>query len=144
MIKKARNHPGITVRSLAELFNCGKTQISYILKNKDSILASYESNASTSKQGRASKFSDVNQALYQWYCLACLNFFYPSGPQLVEKAKEIAARLVKSEFIGTNGWLSKWKKRFNVRKLAICGESGDVSGETKSLHIMFPLKLRVR
>ena len=56
VIKKARNHPGITVCSLAELFNCGKTQISYILKNKDSILASYESNASTSKQGRASKF----------------------------------------------------------------------------------------
>ena len=39
-------------------------------------------------------------------------------------------RLGKSEFIGTNGWLSKWKKRFNVRKLTICGESGDVSGET--------------
>ena len=30
----------------------------------------------------------------------------------------------------TNGWLSKWKKRYNVRKIAICGESGDVSGET--------------
>ena len=84
MIKKARN-PEITVRSLVELFNCGKTQISYILKNKDSILALYESNASTSKQGRASKLSDVNLALYQWYCLACSKNVYPSG-QLVEKS----------------------------------------------------------
>ena len=31
---------------------------------------------------------------------------YPSGLQLVEKAKEIVGRLGKSEFIGTNGWLS--------------------------------------
>ena len=45
-------------------------------------------------------------------------------------AKEIAACLGKSEFIGTIAWLSKWKKHFNVRKLAICGESWDVSGET--------------
>ena len=74
VIKKAKNHPGMTVRSLAECFNCGKTQISYILKNKESILVSYESNASISKQGRTSKFSDVNEALYQ---LACS---YPSGP----------------------------------------------------------------
>ena len=84
-----------------------------MLKNKESILASYESNASTSKQGRTSKFSDVNEALYQWYCLACSKNICPSGPQLVEKAK---GRLGKSEFIGTNGWLSKWKKRYNVRK----------------------------
>ena len=40
------------------------------------------------------------------------------------------AHLGKSEFIGTNSWLSKMEKCFNARKLAICGESGDVSGET--------------
>ena len=130
VIKTAGDLPGITLRSLAELFNCGKTQISCILKNKDSILASFESNASPSKQGRASKFSDVNEALYQWYCLACSKNVQPNGPQLVEKAREIAARLGKSEFIGTNGWLSKWKKHYNISKIAICGESGDVSGET--------------
>ena len=133
VIKEAKNYPGMTLRSLAERFNCGKTQISYILKKKQSILASYESNASTSKHGRTSKFSDMNEALYQWYCLACSKNIYPTGPQLVEKAKEISGRLGKSDFAGFNGWLSKWKKRYNVRKVAICGESGDVSGETVAL-----------
>ena len=33
-------------------------------------------------------------------------------------------------FKGTNGWLEKRKKRYNVKKLAVCGESGDVCGDT--------------
>ena len=37
----------------------------------------------------------------------------PSVPQLVEKAKKIPLRLGKSDFSGTNGCLSKWKKHYN-------------------------------
>ena len=36
----------------------------------------------------------------------------------------------KPDFKGTNGWLEKWKKRHNIRKVAVCGESGDVRGNT--------------
>ena len=38
----------VGVRRLAEQFNCGRTQISLILKNKESILELYEPNASSS------------------------------------------------------------------------------------------------
>ena len=55
---------------------------------------------------------------------------FPGGPQLIEKAKQIAERLGKSDFKGSNGWLEKWKKRFNVKMVKVCGESGDVSGDT--------------
>ena len=48
----------------------------------------------------------------------------------VEKAKEIAEKLGKPEFKGSRGWLDKWKKRYNVKQLRICGESGDVQGAT--------------
>lgn len=120
------------VRSLAERFGCGRSQISDILKNKESILLAYESNASTCKKRRASKFSEVNDALYQWYCMACSKNIYPCGPQLCAKVKEIAARLGVSNFEGTNGWLEKWKICYNVKKVAISGESGDVSGATVS------------
>jgi len=65
VIKEAKKHPGITVRTLAEKFDCGKTQISDILKSKESILASYECNASTSKKCRVSVFLDVNEALHK-------------------------------------------------------------------------------
>ena len=33
-------------------------------------------------------------------------------------------------FKGTNGCLEKWKKKYNVKNLAVCGESGDVCGNT--------------
>ncbi len=42
---------------------------------------------------------------------------YPCGPQLTEKAKEIASVLGKNEFKASNGWLEKWNKLLSVVKL---------------------------
>ena len=48
----------------------------------------------------------------------------------MEKARQIAAALGKESFKGTNGWLERWKTRYNVKGFRVCGESGDVSGVT--------------
>lgn len=57
---------------------------------------------------------------------------YPDGPLLMEKAKEISERLgfEAGTFKASNGWLECWKKRHSIKRLVICGESGDVRGET--------------
>ena len=55
---------------------------------------------------------------------------YPSGPQLIAKAKKIYKYLGKPEFEGSSGWFSKWMKRHYVKRVTITGESGDVSGDT--------------
>ena len=47
-----------------------------------------------------------------------------------QKTKQIAEHLGKSDFKASNGWLEKWKKRHNVKRMKIAGESGDVRGET--------------
>ena len=125
----------VGVRRLAEQFNCGRTQISSILQNKKSILELYESNASSSsicmrKRARFSEFSEINETLHKWYLLACSKNIYPSGPQLCEKAREIAQRLHIEGFKASNGWIDKWKRRYNVRYVKISGESADVSGVT--------------
>ena len=119
------------LQNLAELFGCGKTQIFMIIKQKDSILSMYEANMSkTYKMGRNSDYVDVNKALYEWYTLACSRNIYPGGPQIAEKGRQIAARLGKTGFTGSNGWLEKWKSRYNIKQYVICGESGDVDGAT--------------
>ena len=46
----------------------------------------------------------------------------------MEKAKEISEKLGKPHFKGSRGWLEKWKKKYNVRQMTVCGESGDVCG----------------
>lgn len=134
LIKHAEKNPGLSVRTLGGLFDCGKTQVGQILKSKESLLAMYESNASGSRvhtgNSRPSEFAEVNKALYEWYVIACSKNIYPGGPQLREKAKQIAEHLGKSGFKGSRGWLDKWKKRYNVKQLRVCGESGDVRGET--------------
>ena len=42
----------------------------------------------------------------------------------------IADQLGVNNFKASNGWLDLWKKRYDIRKIKICGESADVSGET--------------
>ena len=137
VIKYAKQNPRINIRDLGDAFQCGKIQIAMILKNQlqDSLLSAYESNASSSKvhatmKFRSSEFIDVNKALYEWYLIVCSKNIYPGGPELIEKAKEIAERLGKSNFKGSRGWLDKWKARFNIKQVRVCGESGDVRGET--------------
>jgi len=75
LIKHAEKHPGMGVRALGELFECGKTQVGVILKSKETLLSMYESNASSSRvhtsSSRPSEFAEVNKALYEWYRIAC-------------------------------------------------------------------------
>ena len=69
LIKYAQKNPGVSVRALGEMYDCGKTQVGKILKSKESLLTMYESNASgsrvyTSMTQRPSEFEEVNKSLY--------------------------------------------------------------------------------
>ena len=135
VIKHTDTNPGCSLRYLEAIFGCVKTQIGKLLKNKESILAEYQSNASGSRvhtisKARSSEYSEINDALYNWFTLARSKSIPVGGPQLIEKAKMIAAALGKADFKGSQGWLEKWKKRFSIKQLTVCGESGDVQGET--------------
>ena len=49
---------------------------------------------------------------------------------LMEEARLIADRLGEKLFQGTEGWLTKWKQRHNIKQMNIAGEEGDVNQET--------------
>ena len=113
VIKAVEKEPKIGIRKLAGLFSCGKTQISTILNNRERIVEMYEAqNASAGKchkRNCESKYSDLNEALHDWFCLAVSKNVYPDGRILKEKALEIAGRLDCDEFKASNGWLDRWK-----------------------------------
>ena len=127
VIKTVEEEPKIGVCKLAGLFSYGKTQICSILKNKEKIVEIYEAqNASAQKCHKRihkSKYSDLNEALHAWLCLAVSKNVYPDGRILKEKALEIAGHLGCNEFKASNGWLDHWKKRYNVRQIKVSGES---------------------
>ena len=82
------------------------------------------------KRNRESDYSPINEALYNWYLLATSRNIYPAGPQFCEKVKQIAKELGILDFKASNGWLTRWKTRNNIKQVRVCGESGEVRGET--------------
>lgn len=52
-----------------------------------------------------------------------------TGPMLQGKAKRPSEELGDSEFTMSNGWLDRFKKRFNIRSKVISGEAGGVREE---------------
>ena len=48
VIKTHENNPGITIAAFGKIFECGRTQISKILRSKDSIMSLYLNNVSGS------------------------------------------------------------------------------------------------
>ena len=56
-----------------------------------------------SKRSRPCEFGEINEALYKWYSLATARNIYPSGPQLCEKARQIAEQLGIDSFKASNG-----------------------------------------
>ena len=97
-----------------------------ILSKKESLVAQYESNVSKhsvplSKRYCPCEFAEINESLYKWYSLATTRNIYPDGPQLCEKARLIAEQLGVTNFKASNGWLDRWKKRYDVHKMKING-----------------------
>ena len=120
-----------STRKLAKRFECGKTQIIKILKNKESILEAWSSNSATNcKRSNNEKFEKINSLLWEWYMRARQSNIPVDGPMLREEARLIAEKLGETSFKGTDGWLAKWKQRHNVAQMSVAGEEGDVCQET--------------
>lgn len=136
VILASEREPGIPSRKLATLFDCGKSQIQGILRNKQHYKDLYEQNADDKmkhcrKRSRKSEYSEINETLYKWFQLATSRNIFPDGKILMEKALEIAASLgMGEEFKASNGWLARWKQRYNISHRRVSGESGDVSDVT--------------
>lgn len=85
------------------------------------------------KSMKESDFNEVNEALYIWFRQTREKGTPISGPILQEKALRFYEEIKKDnnpKFVASTGWLDRWKKRYGVRQLSICGEklSGDTEG----------------
>ena len=70
MINYAKNQPNDGYRKVAEHFGISRMQAQKILKDREAILAQYESNVQSSKKRiRSAKYSCVNKGLWEWYTL---------------------------------------------------------------------------
>lgn len=118
------SYSGLSQRALALKFNCSKTQIQNILKDKDRLLREWKEGGSQFvKRKRKQRNENVNSFVWEWFKEARAKGLPLSGPILQEKAREFAAFFNIEKFNASNGWLDSFKKRHNIVFREILGES---------------------
>lgn len=116
-----RLEKGETAVRLAPIYNIGRTTISDIKRNKDSILmfaAKLKSDDSLKKRKRIRKPNDSNleNAVYMWYIQKIQKGEFVNGPLLCEKALELNQKLGgPPDFKASNGWLHNFRTRHGIK-----------------------------
>lgn len=114
-------------RRLAEITGVPKSTISRLLKQENELreeLALQDGQTGISKRKREGKDPDVEEALDQWFSLVSGRGVSISGPLLKMKSEELAKKLGHNDFKATDGWLSRWKARHNIKFKKAHGEKG--------------------
>jgi len=94
--------------------------IQSILAKKDEILEHYSANKNAHcKRARLSQLKNVDEAMYEWYQKARSKNIPVTGPMLQEKAKRATEELGDAAFKASNGWLDRFKKRYNITSKVI-------------------------
>lgn len=132
-----RVEKGETLQKVADDYNVGRVTVGDWKKNKSEI----EKWCSARVTGAALKerktmrkcdYEKVSEALFIWFTSHRERGVPISGPLLQEKALQFRKEFDEGEadFSASSGWLDRWKRRYGVRQLQICGEklSSDVIG----------------
>ncbi|XP_066252153.1 tigger transposable element-derived protein 4-like [Euwallacea similis] len=121
----------LSVRSAAARFNIGKTQAVNIARNKEETRIGWQSGVNVEQKRSFLKTEsyDIDKMCCDWFAKA-RNKNIPISDQLIKtKAKEFAEKLGYRNFYASDGWLQKWRKRYNISFKSISGESADVNQE---------------
>ncbi|GBN08461.1 Tigger transposable element-derived protein 6 [Araneus ventricosus] len=115
---------GKSVRKLAELFFCGRTQINKIITEKDLSLKEYEDFKFRGvKRMRHEKYVNINEAVLEWFKTVRAKKILVSGSMIQHKAKELADALGIENFSARNGWLDRFRIRNNITFRSLSDEA---------------------
>ncbi|GBO27310.1 hypothetical protein AVEN_216412-1 [Araneus ventricosus] len=120
----------LSVRSLAERFHVGETQISEILKDKEGIRKMWVLNSNENLKHvkfRNTETSEIDEVLMQWFRSARAKNIPVSGVLLQEKAREVGESLGLETFKVSNRWQEKFRTRHTYLLKQICGEDKSVN-----------------
>ncbi|XP_033110353.1 tigger transposable element-derived protein 6-like [Anneissia japonica] len=111
---------------VAQKYGVGKSTLSDIYRAKDKWKSKKEESTGAKFRFVKTKFSDLNQLMLVWFRTARDKNIPISGPLIKAKATQFAEQLNITDFGASDGWLTKWKQRNEIKQVAVCGESGDV------------------
>lgn len=127
---------GETIKSVATDLGVGEVTVGDWRRNRIKIeqFCSQKCNETPGEKRKSMRTSDyekTSKALFLWFTQQRSKGTPISGPILQEKAVFFRNQFKEGEedFSASVGWLDRWKKRYGVRQLNICGEilSADTS-----------------
>ena len=108
---------GVSNKDASLKYGVPPNTISTWIKNKEKYLKALENNCSRKKQKlRESNFEKPDNVVFRWF-LSKRSQNIPIGGNLIkEKAIAYAKELGYTNFVGSTGWLDRWKRRQNIYK----------------------------
>lgn len=136
IIKKVDDNPTAKKIDLAKELGIPKSTLFTIIAKRDEILdnaSTSGSSCSKKKRVQQGRYEDMEECLLEWFKQNRAAGMPISGPILIAKAKELAAKMhVPDTFTASEGWVHRFKLRFGITCKKVCGESGAVNPETVS------------
>ncbi len=121
-------NPSFTYKELGQKFGIAEPTVCKILKDKDKWL-SIESNDANKQKDKTAKYPDLESALMIWFNQALSGKRVITGDIILLKAKRFAELLNIDDFKGSDGWVSNFKKRNNIKQYAMHGEASSAPPE---------------
>ena len=118
-----------TKKSVTEKYGVKNNTISTWIPNKRKFFEAYESGQVnlSRKKLKKSDNKDLDEAVFTWLKNAHSNNIPVTGIIIKEKALSLAKSLELTDFQASDGWLDKWKQRYNVTFKTVPGEENTVT-----------------
>jgi transposase-like protein len=128
---------GETMHKVAEEYGVGRVTVGDWKKKRSEIEKLCSARASNEglkerKTMKKCEYEKVSEALFLWFTQQRENGVPITGPLLQEKALFFHKEFNEgdSDFTASIGWIDRWKKRYGVRQLNICGEKLSADSES--------------
>ena len=120
--KVKKQPPNSSQRKHAEIFKIPRSTLNRLINKEEELRSRWcevfchgHKPAKKLKRLRKGKAPEVDTALNQWFVTVTSKGQKLSGPILKEKAENLAKKLGHTNFVATEGWLSRWKARHQIR-----------------------------
>ncbi len=118
---------GQTLIAVAKKYNVGPNTVGDWRRNRKKLEEYGTKSASIVGDRKSMKLADfpkTNEAVYTWFQMQRSAGMSISGPIIIEKAKILSKKFPEEgeKFVGSEGWLGRWKTRYGIRQLNLSGE----------------------
>jgi hypothetical protein len=120
--------PKMSQRKAAVQLKISQPLLCTLLKKRDAIQRTVKQNENLNcKRNRSGKDDQVESALKLWFTNVREHDARVDGPLMRQKAEELAKNMGKDDFVATEGWFHRWRKRENIVYKHMHGEQKDAN-----------------